>query len=108
MYYLNITRYADELLEALETLTGWPERVRVMQANWIGRSEGVEIAFPYAPDAAAASGTDATLKVFTTRADTLFGATFMAVAAEHPLALAAAQGRCPRSPPSSRSAAAAA
>ena len=92
MYYLNITRYADELLAALETLPGWPERVRVMQANWIGRSEGVEIAFPYAPDAAAASGTDSTLRVFTTRADTLFGATFIAVAAEHPLALAAARG----------------
>jgi leucyl-tRNA synthetase len=92
MYYLAITRYADELLKALDELPGWPERVRVMQANWIGRSEGCDIAFPYAVDAARAAGRDGTLKVFTTRADTLFGATFMAVAAEHPLALAAAQG----------------
>jgi leucyl-tRNA synthetase len=90
-YYLNITRYADELLAALAELGGWPERVRVMQANWIGRSEGCEIEFPYAPDANAATGGGGTLKVFTTRADTLFGATFMAVAAEHPLALAAAR-----------------
>jgi len=92
MYYLAITRYADELLGALEALPGWPERVRVMQANWIGRSEGCDIAFPYAPDAARAAGGDGALRVFTTRADTLFGATFMAVAAEHPLALAAARG----------------
>jgi leucyl-tRNA synthetase len=91
MYYLNITRYADELLEALDTLAGWPERVRVMQANWIGRSEGCDIAFPYAADAIAATGTEGALKVFTTRADTLFGATFLAIAAEHPLALAAAR-----------------
>jgi len=91
MYYLNITRYADQLLEALDALSGWPERVRVMQANWIGRSEGCEIAFPYAADAAAAAGTEGALKVFTTRADTLFGATFVAIAAEHPLALAAAR-----------------
>src|SRR5579863_6775717 len=89
-YYLNITRYADELLAALAGLGGWPERVRVMQANWIGRSEGCEIEFPYAPDARAAAGAAGTLKVFTTRADTLFGATFMAIAAEHPLATAAA------------------
>src|SRR5262249_34393806 len=91
MYYLNITRYADELLTALDALPGWPERVRVMQANWIGRSEGVEIAFPYAHDARAATGGDGALRVFTTRADTLFGTSFMAIAAEHPLALAAAQ-----------------
>jgi leucyl-tRNA synthetase len=92
MYYLNITRYADELLGALESLGGWPERVRVMQANWIGRSEGCEIAFPYAPDTVRAVGADGAMKVFTTRADTLFGATFMAIAAEHPVALAAAKG----------------
>jgi leucyl-tRNA synthetase len=94
MYYLGITRYADELLEALDTLAEWPERVRVMQANWIGRSEGCEIAFPYAPDTVRVVGSDGALKVFTTRADTLFGATFMAIAAEHPVALAAA-GRDP-------------
>ena len=91
MYYLGITRYADELLEALDTLSDWPERVRVMQANWIGRSEGCDIAFPYAPDTVKAVGSDGALRVFTTRADTLFGATFMAIAAEHPVALAAAR-----------------
>jgi leucyl-tRNA synthetase len=89
MYYLNITRYADELLESLESLPGWPERVKVMQENWIGRSEGCEIAFPYAADTRAAMETDGALKVFTTRADTVFGATFMAIAAEHPIAMAA-------------------
>src|SRR5579859_6697066 len=93
MYYLAITRYADELLEALDALSGWPERVRVMQANWIGRSEGCEIAFPYAPDTVRAVGQQGALKVFTTRADTLFGATFMAIAAEHPVALAAARDK---------------
>ena len=93
MYYLHITAYAEELLGALAGLEGWPERVKVMQANWIGRSEGAEIAFPLAEDARTALraiGESAeTLKVFTTRADTLFGVTFMAIAAEHPLALAA-------------------
>jgi len=90
MYYLRISAYADELLAALDGLTDWPERVRTMQANWLGRSEGVEIAFPYAPDAAAAMGGAGSLKVFTTRADTLYGVTFAAVSAEHPLASAAA------------------
>ncbi len=89
MYYLNITRYADELLGSLDALPGWPERVKLMQANWIGRSEGCEVSFPYAADARAALSADGVLKVFTTRADTLFGVTFMAVAAEHPVALAA-------------------
>ena len=88
-YYLNITRYAQELLGDLERLPGWPERVRLMQANWIGRSEGCEISFPYAPDTKAAMSKDGALKVFTTRADTLFGVTFMAIAAEHPVAVAA-------------------
>ncbi len=81
MYYLRITGYADELLSALDGLGGWPERVKTMQANWIGRSEGVEIGFPY---------DGGVLKVFTTRADTLMGATYIAVAAEHPLAARAA------------------
>ncbi|MGH8302309.1 MAG: leucine--tRNA ligase, partial [Steroidobacteraceae bacterium] len=88
-YYLNITRYAEELLGDLERLPGWPERVRLMQANWIGRSEGCEISFPYGPDTRAAMSADGSMKVFTTRADTLFGVTFMAIAAEHPVALAA-------------------
>ena len=81
MYYLKITAYGDELLAALDGLPGWPERVKTMQANWIGRSEGVEIGFPYE---------GGVLKVFTTRADTLLGATYVAVAAEHPLAQRAA------------------
>ncbi|HET7758265.1 MAG TPA: leucine--tRNA ligase, partial [Steroidobacteraceae bacterium] len=91
MYYLAITRYAGELLAALEELPDWPERVRVMQANWIGRSEGCDIAFPYAADTVSAVGAAGSLRVFTTRADTLFGVTFMAIAAEHPVALAAAR-----------------
>ncbi|MEK6685377.1 MAG: leucine--tRNA ligase [Pseudomonadota bacterium] len=87
MYYMKITHYADELLAALDTLTGWPERVKTMQANWIGKSYGVDIVFP----ADKASGTPRNLKVFTTRADTLMGATYVAVAAEHPIALHAAK-----------------
>ena len=85
MYYLAITRYAQELLDDVQQLEGWPERVRTMQANWIGRSEGVTIGFPYT-----LNGESRTLKVFTTRADTLMGVTFVAVAAEHPLAAHAA------------------
>ena len=87
MYYLRITQYAEELLAALDSLPDWPERVRAMQANWIGRSEGVNLSFPYDID-----GRKGELRVFTTRADTLMGVTFVAVAAEHPLAeLAAAR-----------------
>jgi len=93
MYYLRITAYAEELLNALDHLPGWPERVRVMQANWIGRSEGVEVSFPFDEDARALAGGASGLKVFTTRADTLFGVTFMALSAEHPLALRAAESR---------------
>jgi leucyl-tRNA synthetase len=89
MYYLGITKYADELLGDLEKLPDWPERVKTMQANWIGKSEGCEIAFPYSDNTQALMGVEGALKVFTTRADTLFGVTYMAVAAEHPLALAA-------------------
>ena len=86
-YYLAITKYADELLEALDTLPGWPDRVKAMQANWIGKSYGVRFAFPYKIDGKAEK-----LWVFTTRADTIMGVTFVAVAAEHPLATRAAQG----------------
>src|SRR5215212_543462 len=86
MYFLRITSYAEELLKALDDLPGWPEQVKLMQKNWIGKSEGVRIGFPYE-----LNGKKETLWVFTTRADTLMGATFMAVAAEHPIALFAAQ-----------------
>jgi leucyl-tRNA synthetase len=85
-YYLGITQYADELLSALDALPGWPERVKLMQANWIGKSTGVRFAFPYELD-----GQKGQLWVFTTRADTIMGVTFCAVAAEHPLATHAAQ-----------------
>ena len=80
MYYLKITAYAEDLLDELNSMPDWPERVRVMQANWIGRSEGVRLGFPHD------IGEGGVLWVFTTRADTIMGATFCAVAAEHPLA----------------------
>jgi leucyl-tRNA synthetase len=86
MYFFRITAYAEELLAALDQLPGWPEQVKLMQKNWIGKSEGVRIGFPYELE-----GNKQTLWVFTTRADTLMGATFMAVAAEHPIALHASQ-----------------
>ena len=86
MYYLGITKYAEELLAALDTLPGWPERVKTMQANWIGKSVGVNLGFPYTLD-----GRPGVLRVFTTRADTLMGVTFCAVAAEHQLATYAAK-----------------
>lgn len=86
MYYMRITEYARELLEALETLSGWPDRVKTMQANWIGLSEGVNVFFPYTLD-----GKDEMLKVFTTRVDTIMGVTFCAVAAEHSIAEYAAR-----------------
>src|SRR5256714_13338025 len=92
MYYLRITDYADELLDNLSKMDGWPERVRTMQANWIGRTEGVRFAFPH--DIRGSGGNligDGKLWVFTTRADTIMGVTFCAVAAEHPLATRAAE-----------------
>ncbi|MCU0869071.1 MAG: leucine--tRNA ligase, partial [Burkholderiales bacterium] len=85
MYYLRITQYAPELLAALDGLDGWPERVRTMQANWIGRSQGVRFGFDHA-----IPGIADKLWVFTTRVDTIMGVTFCAVAAEHPIAQAAA------------------
>ena len=88
MYYFAITNYAEELLSSLDELTGWPEQVKTMQRNWIGKSVGMEVQFPYDT---ASIGHDGTLKVFTTRPDTLMGATYVAVAAEHPLATQAAQ-----------------
>ena len=96
-YYLNITQYAPELLAHVQigndqaTLNGWPDKVRLMQENWIGKSEGVRFAFPHSiQDADGALIGDGRMYVFTTRADTIMGVTFCAVAAEHPLALHAA------------------
>ena len=83
MYYFRITAYADELLAKLDELPGWPEQVKTMQRNWIGKSRGMEVHFPYAKGAGV-------LKVFTTRPDTLMGVTYVAVAPEHALAQAAA------------------
>ena len=84
-WFLKITDYAQELLDGLDTLPGWPEAVKTMQRNWIGRSEGLEIAFRL-------EDSDESLRVYTTRPDTLMGVTFLSVAAEHPIALAAAEG----------------
>ena len=89
MYYFKITAYAEELLSSLDDLDGWPEQVKTMQRNWIGKSRGMEVSFPYDE---ASIGSAGKLNVFTTRPDTLMGATYVAVAAEHPLATLAAQG----------------
>ncbi len=85
-WFFRITHYATELLEALDKLDRWPERVRTMQAHWIGRSEGARGRFPLAEPVAAIDS----VEVFTTRPDTLFGMSFLAIAPEHPLAAAAA------------------
>ncbi|WP_425989750.1 leucine--tRNA ligase [Afipia sp. DC4300-2b1] len=87
-WVFKITKYSQDLLDALDTLDRWPDKVRLMQRNWIGRSEGLLIRF--ALDPATAPGGENELKVFTTRPDTLFGAKFMAIAPDHPLAQAAA------------------
>ncbi len=83
-WFLKITAYADELIDEVKKLQGWPQRVRTMQVNWVGRSEGVEIKFEVEADFQ-------TLEVFTTRPDTLMGVTYLAVAAQHPLALSVAE-----------------
>ncbi len=82
-WFMKITAYADELLDNLDRLDGWPDSVKTMQRNWIGRSEGIELSFDV-------PGEDDKLSVYTTRPDTLMGVTYMAVAAEHPLAQKAA------------------
>ena len=84
-WFLKITDYAQELLDGIDDLPGWPERVRTMQRHWIGRSEGAKVAF-------AVSGMDAAIEVFTTRIDTIHGATYLALAVEHPLLAALAAG----------------
>ncbi len=84
-WFFKITAYAEELLADLDRLPGWPERVKVMQRNWIGKSIGAEVRFPLA-------GRQEALTIFTTRQDTLYGATFMILAPEHPLALSVAKG----------------
>ena len=83
-WFIRITDYAQELLDDIEKLDAWPEQVRTMQRNWIGRSEGVEMAFGI-------EGSSETLEIYTTRPDTLMGVTYVAVATEHPLAARAAK-----------------
>ena len=78
-WFLKITEYADELIEALKTLDRWPEKVRIMQENWIGKSKGLQFAWDVV-------GSDDKIEVFTTRPDTLFGASFLAIAPDHPMA----------------------
>ncbi len=87
-WFFKITQFAQELLDALDTLDRWPEKVRLMQTNWIGRSEGLLVRFALDPTTTPQGETE--LEVFTTRPDTLFGAKFVAVAPDHPLAAAAA------------------
>ena len=87
MYYFGITQYADQLLDDLDQLDGWPEQVKTMQRNWIGKSFGADITFDYD----SVSTGNGQLNVYTTRPDTLMGASYVAVAAEHPLAQRAAE-----------------
>ncbi len=91
-WFLKITDYAQELLDGLDALPGWPDAVKTMQRNWIGRSEGLEIDFEVQGASLDTGRAESRLRVFTTRPDTLMGVTYLAVAAEHPLALEAAAG----------------
>ena len=88
-WFFNITDYSQDLLDSLETLENWPDKVRLMQKNWIGKSEGLQIRWELDAQTAPEGFTE--LEVYTTRPDTLFGASFMAIAADHPLALEAAK-----------------
>lgn len=87
-WFFKISKYSEDLLNAIDTLDRWPEKVRLMQRNWIGRSEGLHIRFALDPKTTPAGETE--LEIFTTRPDTLFGAKFVAVAPDHPIAKAAA------------------
>ena len=86
-WFIRITAYAEELLAGLDTLDGWPEAVRIMQRNWIGKSRGVELAFGLSSPIA----DHERIEVYTTRPDTLFGVTYLSLAAEHPITLALAE-----------------
>src|SRR4029077_16394951 len=88
-WVFKITKYSQELLDALDTLDRWPDKVRTMQRNWIGRSEGLLVRFALDPDTTPNRESEA--EIFTTRPDTLFGAKFMAIAPDHPLATEAAK-----------------
>lgn len=88
-WFFRITEYAEDLLASLKTLERWPEKVRTMQTNWIGRSEGLQMRFPWAGDAP--KGFETGVEVFTTRPDTLFGASFVALSPDHPLTLQLAE-----------------
>src|SRR6185295_17684113 len=87
-WFFKISDYSEDLLTAIDRLDRWPEKVRLMQKNWIGRSEGLLVRF--ALDPKTTPNGESELEIFTTRHDTLFGAKFMALAADHPLAAAAA------------------
>ncbi len=90
-WFIKITDYAEELLSGLETLDGWPEKIKTMQRNWIGRSEGVELTFPLPASVQSLGDVGTGLTVYTTRPDTLMGATYVAVAPQHPIAKIAAE-----------------
>src|SRR5690606_1878522 len=83
-WFFKITDYAEDLLSAIDGLEDWPEKVRLMQRNWIGRSEGLSVRWELVPETAPAGERE--LEVYTTRPDTIFGASFMAIAPDHPLA----------------------
>lgn len=86
-WFIKITAYAEELLNGLDKLDAWPEKVKTMQRNWISRSEGVEITFEW-------TGNDEKLTVYTTRPDTFMGVTYLTIAATHPLAKSTAEKKC--------------
>ncbi len=87
-WFLKITEFADDLLDGVRQLSGWPEKVRIMQENWIGKSQGLQFRFEYAGEAPSQIQIGKTLEIFTTRPDTLFGASFVAISPDHPVAAA--------------------